>query len=112
MSLARIYLDQGRPAAAEPLLRHALSSPAAAVWRPPGTGGSASTQSLLGAACTRLARFAEAEPYLLRAFELLRPTPGSDGPRPARPATNLARLVALYEAWGRPEKAAAYRTPR
>ena len=107
VGLAHIYLDQGRPAAAEPLLRHALGvqqrSSAADDWR------LGATQSLLGEACTRLSRFAEAEPYLLRALELLHVTPGSEG-REAR--DNLARLVALYEAWGRPEKAARYRVPR
>ncbi|HSK77016.1 MAG TPA: serine/threonine-protein kinase, partial [Thermoanaerobaculia bacterium] len=113
VGLARVYLDRGRPAAAEPLLRHALAvqqrSFAAGDWR------LGETQSLLGDACTRLSRFAEAEPYLLRAAELLPVTPGSVGreTREAREARdNLARLVALYEAWGRPEKAAPYRSAR
>jgi serine/threonine protein kinase/Tfp pilus assembly protein PilF len=110
VGLARVYLDQGRPAAAEPLLRHALEvqqrNQAAEGWR------LGATLSLLGDACTRLSRFAEAEPYLLRAFEILPVTPGSEGlaTREAREARdNLARLVALYEAWGQPEKAAPYR---
>jgi eukaryotic-like serine/threonine-protein kinase len=77
VSLAHIYLDQGRPAAAEPLLLHALaiqrrrfSAGAAGDWR------LGVTQSLLGAACTGLSRFAEAEPWLLRAHELLPPRSG------------------------------------
>jgi eukaryotic-like serine/threonine-protein kinase len=111
VGLARVYLDQGRPAAAEPLLRHALEvqqrSPAAEGWR------LGATLSLLGDACTRQSRFAEAEPYLLRAFELLPATPAGLDTREAREARdNLARLVALYEAWGQPEKAAPYRSPR
>ena len=112
VGLARIYLDQGRSAAAESLLRHALGvqqrSPAAD-WR------LGVTQSLLGNACTRLSRFVEAEPYLLRAFDLLQVPPDSDGleTRQAREAReNRARLVALYEAWGQPGKAAPYRSPR
>ena len=76
---------------------------------PPATGGSGSRESLLGAAYTRLSRFAEAEPYLLRAYELLPVAPGSEGPKAREARANLARLVALYEAWGRPEKAAPYR---
>ena len=113
VGLARIYLDQGRPAAAEPLLRHALTvqerSPAAGDWR------LGATWSLLGEALTRLSRSAEAEPCLLRAFEILPVAPGSEGleTKEAREARdNLARLVALYEAWGRPEKAALYRSLR
>lgn len=113
VGLARVYLDQGRPAAADPLLRHALGVQqrglAAGDWR------LGVTQGLLGDALRRRSRFAEAEPYLLRAFELLPPAPGSEGfeTRQAREAReNCARLVALYEAWGRPGKAAPYRSPR
>jgi serine/threonine protein kinase/Tfp pilus assembly protein PilF len=108
VGLARVYLDQGRPAAAEPLLRHALAvqqrSPAAGDWR------LGATQSLLGDTCTRLSRFAEAEPHLLRAFELLRVTPDSESLESREARDNLARLAALYEAWGRPGKAAFYRS--
>ncbi len=110
VGLARTYLEQGRPADAEPLLRHALGvqqgSYAADDWR------LGATQSLLGDTCTRLSRFAEAEPYLLRASDLLQVTPGSDGLETREAQANLARLVALYEAWGQPEKAAPYRSPR
>ncbi|HKH49004.1 MAG TPA: tetratricopeptide repeat protein [Thermoanaerobaculia bacterium] len=109
VSLAHIYLDQGRPAAARSLLLHVLEvqqqSYAAGDWRL-GT-----TQSLLGAASTRLSRFAEAEPYLLRAFDLLPVPPGSEGPKARESRANRERLIALYEAWGRPEKAAIYRSP-
>jgi eukaryotic-like serine/threonine-protein kinase len=113
VGLARIYLDQGRPAAAEPLLLHALGAQqrnyTAGNWRV------GATRSLLGEACMKLSRFAEAEAYLLRAFEILPVTPGSESlntikEREAR--DNRARLAALYEAWGRPEKAARYRSPR
>jgi eukaryotic-like serine/threonine-protein kinase len=113
VGLARTYLDQGRPAAAEPLLRHALG----VQQRSHGAGDRrlGATLSLLGEACARLSRFAEAESYLLRAFEILPATPGSAGleTKEAREARdNRARLVALYEAWGDPEKAALYRSPR
>ena len=103
VGLARIYLDQGRPADAEPLLRHALeaqqrnaSAGAAADWR------LGMTQSLLGDAYMRLSRFAEAEACLLRASRLLEVTPGSEGLETREARDNLARLAALYEAWGRP----------
>jgi serine/threonine protein kinase len=110
VDLARVYLDQDRPAAAQSLLLHVLAVQqkfyAADDWR------LGATESLLGAACTRLSRFAEAEPYLLRAYELLPLLPGSAAPRAREARDNLSRLVALYEAWGRPEKAALYRQPR
>jgi serine/threonine protein kinase/Tfp pilus assembly protein PilF len=110
VGLARIYLDQGRPAAARSLLLHALEvqqrSYAAGDWR------LGVTESFLGAAYTRLSRFPEAESCLLRAFELLPVTPGSEAPKAREGRANRERLVALYEAWGRPEKAALYRSPR
>lgn len=105
--LARVYLDQGRPAAAEPLLRHALAvqqrSFAAGDWR------LGEAQSLLGDACMRLSRFAEAETWLLRAAEILPSRPDSKTREAREARDNRARLAALYEAWGRPEKAALYR---
>jgi len=110
VSLARVYLDQDRPAAAEPLLRHAL-----AVHRQGIDAGDwrlEAAHSLLGEACTRLSRFAEAETHLLRAREILRLVPGADDLETREARDNLARLVALYEAWGKPEKTAGYQTPR
>jgi tetratricopeptide (TPR) repeat protein len=110
VDLARVYLDQGRPAAAKPLLLHVLAVQrkfyAADDWR------IGATESLLGAASTRLSRFAEAEPYLIRAFQLLPLLPGSAAPKAKEARDNLSRLIALYEAWGRPEKAAPYRSLR
>ncbi|HXU47020.1 MAG TPA: serine/threonine-protein kinase [Thermoanaerobaculia bacterium] len=110
VGLARIELDQGRPAAAEALLLHALEvqerNYAAGDWR------LGATRSLLGAADTGLSRFAEAEAQLLRAFEILKIEPGSEGLETREARANLARLVTLYEDWGRPEKAAPYRSPR
>jgi len=113
VSLAHIYLDQGHPAAAEPLLLHALavqrrrfSASAAGDWR------LGVTQSLLGATYMGLSRFAEAEPWLLRAHELLPTRPGPETRQAREARANLSRLVALYEAWGRPAKAALFRSPR
>jgi serine/threonine protein kinase/Flp pilus assembly protein TadD len=110
VSLARVYLDQGRPAAARSLLLHVLlvqQKSYAADDRRLGA-----TESLLGAAYTRLSRYPEAEPYLLHALELLPLIPGSEAPKDHEARDNLSRLVALYEAWGRPEKATPYRSPR
>ncbi len=107
VGLARVYLDQGRPTAAAALLLHALGVQQRDSnlddWR------QGMTHSLLGTAYTRLSRFPEAEGHLLRAFQILEVTPGSEGQETREARDNLARLVALYEAWGRPERAARYR---
>ncbi len=110
VGLARVYLDEGRPADAEILLLHALDveerSYSADDWR------LAATESLLGDACTRLSRFSEAEPYLLRAAALLPVAPGVEGPRAREASANRERLAALYTAWGRREMAAPHRAAR
>lgn len=110
VGLARAYLAQRRLAAAETLLLHALEiqrrRPIAEGWR------LGATQSLLGEIYTALARFPEAERHLLQAFENLQATPGSDSFETREAQANLARMVTLYEAWGQPEKAALYRSPR
>ena len=77
------------------------------------------TKSLLGAALAGLARYDEAEAVLLEAHRDLeaeagpfdsRESPFAQGRPQGRDArATVARLVALYEAWGRPDKAAAFR---
>jgi hypothetical protein len=64
------------------------------------------TKSLLGATLAALARYDEAETVLLDAQRDLDATAGPQS-RDAR--ATLTRLVALYDAWQRPEEAAAYR---
>jgi tetratricopeptide (TPR) repeat protein len=103
VNLARVHLARGDAAAAEALLRRALAAQErtdAAEWR------IGMTRSSLGEALTRLGRHPEAETLLLDAARSLEPGPGRQG-REAR--ANQARLAALYDAWGRPEKTAAYR---
>jgi tetratricopeptide (TPR) repeat protein len=110
VSLARVYFDAGRLAAAQALLLHALAvqrrSYAAGDWR------LGPTESLLGAILTRLSRFAEAEPHLLRATALLPVNPGAEGPQAQEALVNRERLAALYDAWDRAEKAGPYRPSR
>jgi tetratricopeptide (TPR) repeat protein len=104
IGLARVYLARKDAAAAEPLLRQALQIRRRVFpeddWRV------GATESLLGEALTALARYDEAETLLVDAYRVLKDVPGAQG-REAR--ATLPRLVALYEAWGRPEKAASYR---
>ena len=108
--LARTYLAQRRLAAAEPLLLHALEvqrrRPVAEGWR------LGATHSLLGEICTATGRYPEAERHLLQAQESLKVKPDPDSFETREARANLARLAALYEAWGKPDEAAKYRTAR
>jgi len=65
----------------------------------------ANTLSLLGAALTGLGHFEEAEPLALRGYQGLRDNP--ETPETRRREAR-ARLVRLYEAWGRPAQAAEW----
>jgi len=60
----------------------------------------AAARGALGASLVAQRRYAEAEPLLVESF-------AAGGGHSAGQAA--ARLVRLYEAWGRPEKADAYR---
>ena len=72
---------------------------------PPGHAIPARTASLLGEIWTRLQRYDEAEVLLLDAHDDLNRTPGED----RNLELSRRRLVALYEATGRPELARPYR---
>ena len=102
MGLALV--DLGRPREAEPLLRESLELRRKA-W-PPGHWYIASSESVLGACLTAERRYAEAEALLLRAHDGLESSRGRDH---ARTVEARQRLVALYQAWGRPDRAAAWR---
>jgi serine/threonine-protein kinase len=104
MGLALV--DLGRPREAEPLLRESLGLRRQAL--PPGHWLVASSESVLGSCLTAEGRYREAEALLLRAQAALESSGGQgyDAKVEAR-----RRLVALYEAWGRPDRAAALRDP-
>lgn len=53
-------------------------------------------------------RYEEAETLLLESHTALSKTMGANDPRVQKAKTHLVRL---YEAWGKPEQAAAYRVP-
>jgi serine/threonine protein kinase/tetratricopeptide (TPR) repeat protein len=63
-------------------------------------------QSVLGACLTEERRYQEAEPFLLGSYPVLKSKRG-EGSREARAA--LEGVVRLYEAWGKPNKAAEYK---
>lgn len=69
----------------------------------------AETRSVLGAAINGRGRHAEAETYLLDGYAGLDATVG-ELRRGAKVGAAMKRLVDLYEAWGRPEEATAWRT--
>jgi serine/threonine protein kinase/tetratricopeptide (TPR) repeat protein len=114
INLASVQLARKEAAAAEVLLRQALPvrlrGPGIVPIRrrtfPEDDWSIGATRSLLGATLVAQARYGEAETVLLDAYRELEATPGA----PSRDAAaTIARLVALYDAWGRPEKAATYR---
>jgi tetratricopeptide (TPR) repeat protein len=106
-NLASALLEQKRAAEAEPLAREALE-----IFRTtsPGVWRVADAESVLGGCLARLGRFAEAEPMLLGSYAVLAREPEGSGAR-AAPAA-LERIVVLYKAWGRPDKAAVYQNLR
>jgi serine/threonine protein kinase/tetratricopeptide (TPR) repeat protein len=102
-------LDRGRHADAAPILRECLS-----VRRKtqPEDWQTFQAQSLLGAALLGQRAYAEAEPLLVGAYEGLKARE-EQIPRffvRYHLAEAGARIVRLYEAWGRPEEAAAWRS--
>jgi len=67
----------------------------------------ATTKLLLGACYSEAKRFEEAEPLILGALPIIEQ---NFGPDHARTQAAVRRLISLYEAWGKPEKAAEYRS--
>jgi hypothetical protein len=104
--LGRIRLRRGEAKQAEPLLREALriyDKQAPEAWY------RFDAQSRLGECLAAQAKYAEAEPLVLGGYEGLR-----RHVKEAPPSSNYlpeagARIVQLYEAWGKPEDAAAWR---
>ena len=105
-NLAGVLAAEGKVREAEPLARQALATFQAAKpksippWRIPDT------ESVLGSCLLAQGRFAEAEPLLLGSYAILK-AESSEGANYAPAA--LQRIVDLYEAWGRPDRAAPWR---
>jgi serine/threonine protein kinase/tetratricopeptide (TPR) repeat protein len=99
--LGKLLSDRGDPVGGETLLREAASLRAAAFaaddWR------TAEARSLLGGCLTAQARYPEAEALLTESYPVLARKRGRSWKRTRDAA---GRIVALYEAWGRPEQAA------
>jgi serine/threonine-protein kinase len=97
-------MDLGRARQAEPLLRESLDLRRRAL--PPGHWLIAASESALGACLVARGRFREAEGFLLHGYEGLRVSRGESHERTVEARR---RLVTLYEAWNRPDRAAAWR---
>jgi tetratricopeptide (TPR) repeat protein len=106
--LARNLTGQTRWAEAEPILRESL---AIRTKVNPDDWTRHNVMSQLGGALLALGRHAEAEPLVIRGYEGLKARAGAiplpSGPRLSEAA---ARVVRLYESWGKPEEAARWKT--
>ena len=114
INLASVQFSRRKPAEAEPLLREGLRIRAQAPEIVPSRRRTfrdddwslGATKSLLGAALVSLGRYHEAETVLLDARNDL----ASHGtPQPGAMQATLNRLVQLYVAWGKQDRAETYR---
>jgi serine/threonine protein kinase/Tfp pilus assembly protein PilF len=103
-ALGRALNDNGKVREAEPLLHEAREIRRKVL--PKGHWRTASTESVLGGCLTKQGRYDVAEPLLLNSYPTIASAPGMP---PAQARQALERIVALYEAWGKPEQAAAWR---
>ena len=101
-------LRRQRYADADPILHESL---AILQKKQPESQATFHAQSLLGAALLGQKRYAEAEPLLIRGYEGVRAHQGQIPMLYARHrlAETGQRIVQLYEAWGRADKAAEWR---
>jgi tetratricopeptide (TPR) repeat protein len=105
-NLAVILSELGRHADALPHWRElaaARERAAAGSWQ------AAEAQSRLGGCLAALGRRDEAEPLLLATYERLAAAKGIPAAQAYRPEEALRRVIALYEAWGKPDEAAKWR---
>jgi tetratricopeptide (TPR) repeat protein len=106
-SLGANLLKQRKPAEAEPLLRTCL---AIRQRNQPDAWSTFNARSLLGAALAGQQKYAEAEPLLRAGYQGLQARKKAAPPQAQRNLTDaLERLVRLYDAWGKPDQAAAWR---
>ncbi len=102
-ALGRLLTERGAYEEADRLLQEALEIRRKSL--PPTHWRIGYTQALLGNCLKGERRFDEAEPLLLAGFETLRTKRGEGREETLRAASGL---VALYEAWGKPDQAAAW----
>ena len=100
-------LLQGKPVDAEPFIRECL---AIREKKLPEDWTRFNAMSLLGGSLLGQKKYDEAEPLLIQGYEGMK---AREAKIPAQSKIYLAqaaeRIVALYDAWGKPEKAAEWR---
>jgi serine/threonine protein kinase/lipopolysaccharide biosynthesis regulator YciM len=105
--LSRNLLRQKKYADAEPILRDCL---AIQIKKQPDQWTTFGTRSMLGEALTGQKKYAEAEPLLLQGYEGMKEREKNIPPQSkVRLVEGLERLVQLYDAWGKNDKADDYR---
>ncbi|MBI5866563.1 MAG: serine/threonine protein kinase [Planctomycetes bacterium] len=104
-NLGDARLNAGAAADAEPLLRESLEIRRRSL--PPGDARTFQSTLALGRCMTSLKQYSDAEALLVAEWKSMSATPTTSAS--LRNAT-LGALADLYEAWGRPGKAAEYRT--
>ena len=104
ISRARVRIERGHAAETEDVLERVLAARQQSL--PAGDWRIAQAQSLLAAALMAQRRFAEAEPLMLEADRGLNALPGAEGDERR---ANRVRLVQLYTALGRRDRADTYR---
>jgi serine/threonine protein kinase/tetratricopeptide (TPR) repeat protein len=105
--LGRNRIKQGKAAEAEPLLRESLAQ-----WEVSQPEGweRFHAQSMLGGSLLGQKKFAEAEPLIVGGYEGMAARKAFIWAQFATRLTEARdRVVQLYEGWGKPEKAAAWR---
>jgi hypothetical protein len=108
--VARDLLKYGQSAEAEPILRECL---AIREKKEPEAWTTFHTCSMLGTALLGQQKYAEAEPLLVQGYEGLKQREAKvPKDAKARLPEALDRLVELYDAWGKPKQAAAWRAKR
>jgi tetratricopeptide (TPR) repeat protein len=105
--LGSLLTKGGRAKEAEPLLRECLAIREKKL--PSGHWRIAAARSLLGGSLAGQEKFGEAEPLLLAGYEAFTKTTGAPAQRVAEA---LDRVIELYEKWGKPEQAEAWRKKR
>src|SRR5450432_3136667 len=100
-----ILTKTGKEKEGETILREAVKLRTESL--PKGHFWVAVANDALGECLTNQKRFAEAEPLLVESYATLNT---SLGPRDPRTIETLLRVVSLYGLWGKPERAAHYRT--
>ena len=107
LGLGRLLIARREPGSAEALLRRSLAIQSHNFVS--DHRRVADAESVLGECLAALGRFEEAESLALSAYGKLARNLGPDH---RRTLAGLDRVIALYEGWGRPDQAAAYRRKR